>query len=231
MTPTDRGPAQPQEFDDAHPMTEFDSPKPLPLPTERRPEVRAKCKPPLLSANLPSATLDVPAQAATGGGDVSATVRPCGYKDWRIQAATGGGDASATYAQPDRPPATSGKGGTASASSDLWGPWNANRLDVMASVPEAAALQLPVDRQPGKGGPAQPQALQLPVDRHPGSSDDPVQPFTTAGLQQLPAPALFIDLQGHLVNERGERVDHLGRLTRPRGAKGKTSSKRWPGAH
>jgi len=53
-------------------------------------------------------------------------------------------------------------------------------------------------------------------------------PFDTTGLEVVPV-TLFINHQGNRVNALGERCDELGRLTKPRGAKGKGSSRNWRG--
>jgi hypothetical protein len=105
-------------------------------------------------------------------------------------------------------------GGTASAPatsgnsdedpSDPWHTWNYNRQSPpMTSVPEAATLP-----PPAATGAPQPQ-------------------FSTVGMPQVQGPTFYRDPRGHLVNEHGERVDALGRLTRARGVQGSGSHRRW----
>jgi hypothetical protein len=52
-------------------------------------------------------------------------------------------------------------------------------------------------------------------------------PFSPEGLDEVEGPKLYRTKDGHLVNEKGERVDALGRVTRARGVKGKNSSRKW----
>ena len=50
--------------------------------------------------------------------------------------------------------------------------------------------------------------------------------FDLEGATEVEGVKLYLNRLGQLVNEKNERVDKWGRLTRPRGVKGSTSSRR-----
>ena len=64
---------------------------------------------------------------------------------------------------------------------------------------------------------------------HDRSASQPRAAIDLEGATEVEGAKLYQNRYGQLVNERNERVDKFGRLTRARGVKGSTSSRRWRG--
>ena len=60
--------------------------------------------------------------------------------------------------------------------------------------------------------------LFFAISSNPALDAIPEDGFASMGLQPAQMVQLYTDQNGHLLNEKGVRVDSLGRPTRPRGA-------------
>ena len=82
-----------------------------------------------------------------------------------------------------------------------------------------AALDEPADGDPSSSSSSHPPRASLQQTAIPQVTDD--------DLEEIGAVPYYRNRQGFVVNAMNERIDPLGRLTRPRGCKGKHSSRRY----